>query len=45
MDENVAQELKWISENLAAVVENQTLIYAELRQIELLLAKPEKPAD
>jgi P pilus assembly chaperone PapD len=45
MGENVTQQLKWICENLAAIVENQTLIYAELRQIELQLAKSDKPTE
>lgn len=44
MDGNVTQELKWISENLAAAVENQALIYAELKRIELLLAGSDGPA-
>lgn len=41
MDEDLQKQLDWMNTNLAAIVENQAMIYEEMKKIEGGLPEPE----
>lgn len=43
MDKELKQELDWMNENLNTIAKNQAILYAELKDIEKRIPKPEQP--